>query len=242
MKDAKPVGVLIGLTTIAATLAFTTTAAAANVGVGLMGQIGGNFQDKPGDRPLGYPDINPGFGGMTAGGGLMLDGRILEMLGLEVDVLRTSDKGSGNVTFSAATPFGTISQTEKVTIGQPAWHIPMLVKLVVPSPLVAPEFFLGPELVLPGSGSVTLDPAVAGVTVHAKADTYWMITGGGGVEIKLPLPILDLRIPITLRGSYNPGLSSKYLDRTKINATTGTTYDSAWKFAFNFTAGAAIYF
>ncbi|HEX7671046.1 MAG TPA: hypothetical protein VF395_15730 [Polyangiaceae bacterium] len=67
-------------------------ARATELGVGLMGAVGGNFQDKP-DRAANLPDINPGFGGLTAGGGLMADLRFLDkgLLGLEVDLLRTRD-------------------------------------------------------------------------------------------------------------------------------------------------------
>lgn len=215
------------------------TARATEVGVGLMGAVGGNFQDKP-DRTAGQPDINPGFGGLTGGGGLMADLRFLDkgLLGLEVDLLRTTDKGTGTITASG---FGG-SADYKLKIGQSAWHLPILAKLTIPSPIVAPMFFLGPEIVFPSDGEATLDgPGASSVTVHAKADRYVMLTAGGGVEIKVPLPILDLRIPIGLRFSYNPSLKSSFSDRTTITAT-GTTYDSAWKFAVNATLGAALYF
>jgi hypothetical protein len=230
---------IVGLAFGIAALSTSGTARATEVGVGLMGAVGGNFQDKP-DRTAVQPDVNPGFGGLTAGGGLMADLRFLDkgLLGLEVDVLRTTDKGTGTITFSALGA----SADYKLTIGQSAWHLPILAKVTIPSPIVAPMFFVGPEIVFPSDGEAKSDPAIP-VTLHAKADRYVMVTAGAGVEIKVPLPILDLRIPIGLRFSYNPSLKSSFSDRTKISATgTEATYDSAWKFAVNATLGAALYF
>lgn len=229
---------LLGLAVAISAPFLPSPAHAADIGVGLMGAVGGNFQTKP-DRKLGDADLNPGFGGLTAGGGLMLDGRVLDgLLGVEVDVLRTSDTGRGTVRLSGPG----FAADYKVTIGQSAWHVPILAKITIPSPLVAPMFFLGPELVFPSSSEATLDgPGAPAGIVHSSADSYVMITGGAGVEIKLPLPILDLRIPVGLRVSYNPSLSGSYSDRTKF-AANGTTYDSAWQIAVNFTAGAALYF
>lgn len=207
-----------------------------DIGLGLMGIVGGNFQNKPEKSASDLPGLeNPGFGGLTAGGGLMVDGRILDgLLGLEVDVLRTSDKGTGTITENGF--------SLKVTVGQGAWHVPVLAKLTIPSAVVAPMFFLGPEFVFPSKGQVATDPALPpGFDIKESADNYVVVTGGGGVEIKLPLPILDLRIPIGLRFSYNPGLSSTFSDRTHVVGTT-LTYNSEWKYAVNLTAGAALYF
>src|SRR5882724_2560586 len=104
-------------------------ARAVEVGAGLIGIAGGNFQDKP-DRGPTDPDVNPGFGGLTIGGGLMFDVRFIDLIGLELDVIRSSDHGKGTYTFNGI--------QNKVTIGQGAWHIPILAKVTIPSPLVAP--------------------------------------------------------------------------------------------------------
>jgi hypothetical protein len=203
------------------------SAHAFDLGVGLIGTAGGNFIDKPDNAQALYP----GFGGLTYGGGLMLDGRILDgLLGLEVDAIRSSDHGSGTYTLNGV--------DFKVKLGQGAWHVPILAKVTIPSPLVAPAFFVGPEIVAPSSasGEVT-GPGGATGSAPETASTYVMLTGGLGVEIKVPLPVLDLRIPIGLRASYNPSVSSKAQDRFSNNA-----YRSEWKYAVNLTAGAAIYF
>ena len=216
------------------------TAHAFDLGIGLIGAAGGNFLDKP-SRTTFEPDIYPGFAGLTIGGGLMLDGRILgRPPRAQVDLIRSSDKGSGSVTSNGV--------KLDVKLGQAAWHLPILAKLVIPLPLIAPEFFLGPEIVFPSksnpgvSVSVPLPPGLdPNSLVHQTASTYVMITGGVGIEIKVPLPVVDLRIPVGLRLSYAPGVSSKFADRVHTD-TTGTTFQSEWKFAVNATAGAAIYF
>jgi hypothetical protein len=202
-------------------------------GAGLIGIAGGNFQDKPNQRPAGIPDLNPGFGGPTIGGGLMLDARFIPWLGLEFDVIRSGDHGTG-----------TYNQT-KITIGQGAWHLPILAKVTIDLPVVAPAFFVGPEIVLPSKSNVTLDPVPlpGGPVVTETSDTYVMVTFGLGVEIKLPLPVIDLRIPIGLRGSFSPGVSSTFNDRTTINLLPpGVTYHSEWRFQAAATLGAAVYF
>jgi hypothetical protein len=201
-------------------------------GAGLIGIAGGNFQDKP-DRSNVEPDVNPGFGGLTIGGGLLLDVRFMELLGLEVDVIRSGDHGTGTVSFNGI--------SNKITIGQGAWHVPILAKVTFGAPVVSPAIFLGPEIVIPSEARPTVDPSIASGLFSEKADTYVMFTFGAGVEIKLPVPVLDLRIPIGLRGSFAPGVSSSWADRTTV-ALNGITYRSEWKFAVNATLGAALYF
>lgn len=201
------------------------------VGGGLFGIVGGNFQEKP-SRAGFDPDVNPGFGGVTGGFGLMVDARFFKLIGLEVDAIRSSDHGTGDVTFNGF--------TTHVTIGQAAWHIPILAKVAFDMPLVVPLVFIGPEIVAPSKSSVSTDPSLAAAGFAQTVDTYVMLTFGGGIEIKLPIPVIDLRIPVTIRGSWNPGVSSKFSDRT--TSLAPITYKSDWQFAVNGTLGAAIYF
>lgn len=204
-------------------------------GVGLMGTLGGNFLDKP-DRQLLEPDIYPGYGGVTYGGGLVLDGRVLDdVLGLEVDVLRSRDKGSGDVTFTS--PQGSLQLTH--TIGQSAWHVPVLVKATIPTPFAGVQFMLGPEFVFPSDAESKTNPDFPGLT-RARADSYTMVTAGVGVEIKIPTPNLEFRIPIGLRFSYNPGVGSDFADRVKL--TSPIEYESEWRFAAHLTAGFLAFF
>jgi hypothetical protein len=200
-------------------------------GAGLMGTVGGNFLDKP-ERSNLQPDIYPGYGGMTLGGGLVLDPRFLDgWLGLEVDVIRSTDKGKGDVTING------IKITH--TLGQSSWHVPILAKLTIPS-AVAPQFFLGPELVFPSAAESTTEPP--GLPITATAENYVAITGGAGIEIKLPIPVIDLRIPVGVRVSYTPGVPSGFSERVTPTSLTSAVYHSEWKYAFNLTLGAVLFF
>lgn len=214
-------------------------------GVGLLGVAGGNFISKPGDKTLTVPGVGtgqaefyPGFGGTTLGGGLMFDARFIDLLGLEVDALRTTDRGKGDITFN-----GVYKVT--ISIEQGAWHVPILAKIVVPGPVVQPMFFVGPELVFPSSAKAEVDKPL-GTEMEARADNYTMLTFGGGVEIKLPVPSIDLRIPVGLRGSYNPGVSDKLADRIDVVWASGAaqkvTYHTEWQYQVVMTLGVAAYF
>lgn len=197
-------------------------------GVGVLGAVGGNFLDKPNN-----PGAYPGFGGANYGGGLMVDFRILKFIGIEADFLRQSDHGFGNVNLSG---FKT-----DITIGQGAWHIPLLAKFVIPIPLVAPMFFAGPEFVLPSSAEGQADPPIPNYTIAATVDNYYMWTFGLGLEVKLPLPVIDIRIPFTLRGSFNPKVTDNLADRGTFTPTS-STFNSEWKFQGQATLGVGLYF
>jgi hypothetical protein len=203
------------------------------VGGGLFGIVGGNFQQKPTRGTL-DPDVNPGFGGVTGGGGLMLDARFFKLIGLEVDFIRSSDHGTGDVTVNGF--------TTHVTIGQAAWHIPILAKVSFDMPVAVPMVFIGPEIVAPSKSSVSTDPSYAAAGFAQTVDTYVMLAFGGGVEFKLPVPVVDVRIPLTIRGGWNPGVSSHFSDRTPQYVLPPVTYKSDWQFSVNGTLGAAIYF
>ena len=59
---------------------------------------------------------------------------------------------------------------------------------------------------------------------------------GLGVEINLPIPKVDLRIPLALRGSANPGVSDKRVERARhVTSVTSdqlvsVSYNTEWKF------------
>ena len=218
-------------------------------GVGFFGYMGASFLDKTSDKMVTVPDGRqlqwdsyPGFGGFAAGGGLMAEARFLGIVGLEIDFYRSSDKGKGDVTYNGF--------KSKTVIGQSAWHLPLLVKATVPLPLVRPQVFLGPEFVFPGTATATIDPATF-YTVSADASGYTMFTAGLGFEIKLPIPKVDIRIPVSFRGSYNLGTSSKLDDRMKLEGNavganafqpTHVTYKSEWKYHTGATLGVSIFF
>jgi hypothetical protein len=238
---------LLGSLPILATLLATRTASAdvANIGVGVIGAFGGNFLGKPSDlsgQDAVIAGAYPGFGGTTSGYGLMADLRLLGFLGLELDAIKMSNHAHGDVTWTVngtTYPF-------TVEIGQDAWHVPILAKVVLPSPLIAPFAELGPEFVFVGTPTATATSGTPLFGLSAAASNYTMFTFGLGFELKLPIPSVDIRIPLTLRGSYNPSVSSHITDRqtlqTSGNVLTGVQYNSQFQWQALGTLGAAIYF
>ena len=229
-----------------ASLGFAETARAGDVvsfGVGALGAVDANFLGKPGDRTVILPngktaldESYPGFGGVNGGGGFMAEVRFLKVVGLEIDVLRTGDRGHGDINAST------------IDIGQGAWHLPILVKGVIPTGFVQPFAVIGPEFVFPGEATATVTPTppIGSTTFAAHAGGYTMLTFGLGVEFKLPIPGVDIRIPFSARGSVNPGTSDKVSDRGdyKIsgNAFTAIDYKSEWQYRVALTLGAGVYF
>jgi hypothetical protein len=136
-----------------------------------------------------------------------------------------------------------------MTLGQSAWHVPVLLKLTLDAPVVAPLFFIGPEFVFPGDPEMDVEGPNGFVVppdlFQGSAGNYTMVTFGGGLEIKLPLPALDLRIPIAVRLSYGPGVPADFDERVKVGGTAlapELTYDSEWKYAVGLTAGVGLWF
>lgn len=213
-----------------------------DVGVGVVGAFGGNFIDKPSDKsypPFGNdPTSYPGFGGTNYGGGLAFDVRVLKFVGVEIDVLRQKDKGHADWSWN--------KRDYTIDIGQSAWHIPVLAKGVIPLPLFAPFVVLGADFVKPSDGEGDISPTPAPFAVRSKADSYTMLVGGIGFEIKLPAPGIDVRIPFQIRASFTPGASDKLVDQQKLELNGATVvsseYNSAWKYQAQATLGAQVYF
>jgi opacity protein-like surface antigen len=218
-------------------------------GIGPIGAFGGNFLDKPDEKK--YP-INgqrvevspsyPGFGGTTSGFGLALDLRFISFVGLEVDVIKMSNKGTADIDITA----GGIKKTYELEIGHDAWHIPVLVKGVLPTPLVSPFVVAGLEFVR--TSNATASVSENAFSVGARTDNYTFFTGGFGFEFKLPIPlpaIDSLRIPVSFRGSYfNPGgnIEDRAEYTTSGNTVTKVTYDTRWRFQALATLSIQAYF
>lgn len=232
----------------AATLAWAPSARASDgvftVGVGVMGGGGVVGLGKPGDTSVGPNTVDtsyPGFFGGSYGGGIMVDARAIRIIGLEVDFLRTSDFGNGDYNL-AGNPF-------VIKIGQSAWQMPVLLKAVLPFGVFRPFIGFGPTFVFPGDATATVTSsgsATLQTKVEATASSYTLLTGVLGGEVHLPIPAVDLRIPISLRYGYNTGTSDKITDRrdatTSGNAITGVKYKSEWQHHGSANVGVAIYF
>jgi hypothetical protein len=214
-------------------------------GVGFLGHVGGNFLDKPGNQnvpPLANsprPEY-PGFAGLTAGFGGMLDVRFMEFFGIEFDFIRTTDSGNADIDITNLTTGA--SRSFQITIEHSAWHLPLLFKGSLPGEIVNPMIFLGPEFVIPSDAVFTSDPALpASTRKSAFSESYTNFTFGMGLEFKLPIPIeqVQFRIPFQLRGSFNPGVSGERIERAQHNVSGSNLVSESYSTAFKFQAVAA---
>jgi hypothetical protein len=151
-------------------------------GFGLSGVVGYNWNTADNGG------VVPEAGGLRTGFGLAFDLRVLEVVGLEANLIRSSDRGQSSVQEAAA---------QFVAVGQDAWHVPVLLKVVLPLPLVRPLILGGVDFVVPGS--CTLRGLEVDASCQVKDYSSW--TAGLGAEILLPIPGIDIRIPASVRYS-----------------------------------------
>ena len=167
------------------------------------------------------------------GAGIALELRVLGLVGVEIDGLFARDFGSGEVTQG--------STRASVTIGQRAVHIPILLKGLLPLPLVRPFVVVGPELVLPLVSKAESDPAGA-VRAVVGTERYTMVTFGAGAEAKLPVPAVDLRASLSLRGSYRVGSSDDLAERATVLRSGAIILDGRWRYQALLGASVGIFF
>jgi hypothetical protein len=242
---------LVSLALACVTSLVSASAAAADeklvaFGVGVVGVVGGNFLGRPDDNTIplangtrALTDTYPGFGGLTAGFGAMADLRLFHFTGVEADLYRSTDHGNGDLVVSGS--------TVTIDIGGGAWHLPILAKLVLPLRIVRPMVLFGGEFVFPSSPSATAtpEPPAGSTTYGATAGTYAWWMAGLGVELKLPLRAVDLRIPFTIRGKVR-SVSDSLEDRAQYEVSgrtiTHIDYVSEWQWSAVATLGVALYF
>lgn len=218
-------------------------------GVGLFGAGGVVGVSKPDDTSFTNSSgqkiqdtTYPGFYGPGLGGGIMLEARFAKIVGLEIDFMVVSEKGSGDITITSAGG----SQKFAIDLAQTSFRLPVLAKVAIPLPVLSPFFLLGPEFVFPGKTTASVSPSNLVTKVTASSDSYLMVTAGIGLEIKLPVPAVDLRIPFSIRGSVNPAMGSTLTERATIttqgNTMTAVEYKTTWKYQGMATLGLAAYF
>lgn len=192
------------LTLALATLAAATAQARPHkveIGIGAAGFMNGTFMSEPAEdkklvtvEGLAPPNNQakvpyPGFWGLAGGGGVQLNAMYKGMIGMELDLLFSQDTGKGE-----------INEVE-IEMSQGAFHIPLLVKAAIPLKTVRPFLLLGPEFVLPGDPELTSDVDIG--DLKAEADPYINLQAGFGFEFQLPVSGVDLRVPLSFRGSIN---------------------------------------
>ncbi len=220
--------------------------------VGFLGQAGGTFLDKPSDQLVNgaVPEPEyPGFAGLTTGIGPTFEVRFLGYAGIEVDVLVQSDSGSADLTVRQTFMGNQTRGDFTVEIQQDAIHVPLLFKGALPGRIVTPVLFLGPEFIFPSSASGQITggtvPDFHDVIYSAMTpDSYTAFIFGLGLEFNLPIPYVDVRIPFNLRGTVNPGVSDKRIERERRTGSNPLTveFSTEWKFQAVGNIGLAVHF
>jgi hypothetical protein len=178
--------------------------------------------------------VYPGFAGFSGGGGIAADVSYRGIIGLQLGLFGSVDEGEGSI------------NDVDFVIGQTAIHLPILVKVSAPVPTVRPFAVIGPEFVFPGETSAS--PATAGgVDVAAEAESYIALAFGFGFEFVLPVPDMDVRIPFTLRGSWNPSVEDDITSRARFDIEGSQTlnavvFKSEWEWQAVASMGVAFYF
>lgn len=233
-----------------------------------------HWLDQPKDKSVtvgrarGTDDRYPGFEGTDATIGLMVDLRFWQFLGIELDLFRQNDHGTGKIVIrdtgnlcflpGIAVPYA--SERYQVTIGQSAWHVPLLLKLTIPGHIVVVQdddvdreirkwfttFAFGPELVFPGDANLDVSPE-SGLDhpLRASASSYVMYTSALGFERRIATSH-DIRLLFSLRGSYNPAAGGSAMKRGEYalveSQVVPVTYKSEWRYQAALTFGVGWFF
>ena len=160
------------------------------------GQGTGSFISKPDDKALTFNNttysnfVYPGFAGVSGGGG----GHFTvgwKALNLDLGYLYTQEEGKGNI------------NGQTYTISQSASHIPLTLRLALPSTAVSPCLFGGPEWVIPNEGELKkpsyfqLIPSWVGV----HNETYMAWHFGFGFDFIINE---HFALPLRFKGVYAP--------------------------------------
>jgi hypothetical protein len=244
-----------------------------SLGIGPLVFANMHFLDKPGRRKVEVNGVHgkdaqyPGFIGTDITVGLALDLRYMNAIGLELDLLYQSDEGTGtvrqrsrnSVCYVPSVMVSGPTESYDITIGQRAWHLPILLKLVIPH---SHDWFwererrhsdrhggttlaFGPEFVFPEAANLEISPNGLESPKHATASPYVMYTGAIGGEYRVTRSI-DLRLFGSLRGSYNPEPKDSVQRRATYELSGGElvaiSYRSEWRYQFGATFGIGWFF
>lgn len=209
-----------------------------SIGVGLKGGLNGSLvSGVPENEPIDGtgridPNIYPMFG-LGGGVGLLVEARYEGFIGFETGFHISFDNGSGfeDINDPAGNNLLRRNQDQSTT----AYHIPLLLKFIVPGELVQPVFGLGLEIVVQSSSELEFDPEnVYPDRYEIETDTYALLAATLGLEFNVGV----VRIPLELRLGYNVGFSNNASDRVDYDGST-LTYFGAYQGHFGLFTGIA---
>ena len=229
------------------------------LGVTAFGFVTGSFIDEaPNGNTIRRGNIildvpYGGFAGVGGGGGVGFSAMWRGIVGLELQAFASSESAKGTLTQNAT------GATTSLTIEQFRWHFPVLLKVAAPTRVVRPQAFIGFDFVSAGDASLNVSPTYGeNNPFNINGEAYTALRFGLGMDIMLPVPGVDLRIPINFAGNYNYGLGDD-LEPERVTLGCGPvttmvprsfdpsqcnriTYQSEWKWQAQFTLGLAYYF
>ena len=173
----------------------------------------------PSGGQWGYPEYYGHFGT----GGLSLEVRLNNIIGLETGLFYSRDNASGYVDknhASTGTTIARIHSDQRTT----AYHIPLMVKLNMPSDFVRPFLAVGVQFVAQVDSELEYrQENVNGQYGNANAmdelndrnqiepSTYPLLAGAAGIEVVVG----PVRIPVELRLGYNLGYDQAMQQRAR---------------------------
>ncbi|MEO1269835.1 MAG: hypothetical protein AAFX99_17240 [Myxococcota bacterium] len=165
-------------------------------GIGLKTGMNLNVISPPDVSPVLNPPI-PAFVGNGGGVGLSVEALYADIVGLQLELWRTSGYGEGSFTFIGTNSEVTVDQRLETSELQ----MPILVKGQLPLKWFKPHIGFGVTVVWQLDASYSVDnPDVTTEIVDPPTDTYTMLTAQLGGSIDLG----SIRIPIELRALYHP--------------------------------------
>lgn len=240
---AAALGVALLWVSLGARTAVAEIAPELELGLGLVTSLGGSFLDQPTDKaqvPGGAVSlVYPGFAGVGGGGGLSLELRWRQIFSVELNLLLSLDRGAAYI------------DLVRVEIGQTAWHVPVLFKAVYPGERLKPWAGLGFAVVQPVALEANTAPLLpeTATRIGSQAGTYGLLQLAVGLEILLPIDDVDLRVPLGLRGAWNPGSPDAARDRAAYTfrpqdplVVDTVIFSSEWQYHLGATLGLAVYF
>jgi hypothetical protein len=209
-------------------------------GIGLLGNFGMARLGQPSSPTIEPKTADasatsyPGFTGSALSGGLFLEGRVLEHVGVEIGVQYGRDCLTGELDQG--------SSTTKVTMRHPVLLVPILLKGVLPLGSWAPFVVAGPQITRYGLSESLSDPDGGLHAVASALPSLWWLFGIGA-EWKAPFEAVDLRVPIGLRFGFNPKVTDDVEGRAQsLGSGAIVLEDAAPAFRLTLATGAAVYF
>jgi hypothetical protein len=228
--DPRPIGAAALLVAGIASQPARADSDAFDLSAGVLATGGIGWLDRPTPDELTLPRSGQrarygALSGFVFAGGLTAEARFFRVAGLEIDALLGRDRVAGDVEVDG--------RPAHLSVSQPALHLAVLGKGVLPLDGISPFVVLGPELVFPGLPDAEADPPLRSV---ATAERYTLLTAGAGVELTLH-ENLGLRAPLGLRFSYAPGLGDDLSDRVRALPSDAVITTSEVRYQVLATAG-----